>query len=100
MSEPIRAPKAVPSPPSVTAAKISSSTCVPMSHLTPGRKYAHSMPAIAASAPARTQTIRMTRSTLMPDAAARPGLSEIARVALPMRVRSEPIGDGQRAGRC
>ena len=32
--------------------------------------------------------MRMTRSTLMPDAAARPGLSLMARVALPMRVRS------------
>ena len=35
-----------------------------------------------------TQTMRMTRSTSMPLAAARLGLSETARVALPMRVRS------------
>ena len=35
-----------------------------------------------------TQTIRMTRSTSIPLAAARLGLSLTARVALPMRVRS------------
>ena len=34
------------------------------------------------------QTIRMIRSTSMPDAAASAGLSETARVARPMRVRS------------
>ena len=35
ISEPTRAPKAVPRPPSVTAAKSSSRICMPESHLMP-----------------------------------------------------------------
>ena len=46
------------------------------------------MPARPASAAATIQTMRTTPSTSMPDAAASDGLSETARVALPMRVRS------------
>ena len=34
----------------------SSSICMPMSHFTPGRKYAHRMPEIAASSPERIHT--------------------------------------------
>ena len=49
------------------------------------------MPASPASVAPATQTTRMTRSTSMPDAAASAGLSETARVALPIRVRSSAM---------
>ena len=45
-----------------------------------------STPPSAASAAAPTHTVRMTRSTPMPEAAARAGLSDTARVARPVRV--------------
>ncbi len=45
-------------------------------------------PDSAASAPPRIQTTLITRSTSIPEADASAGLSETARVALPIRVRS------------
>ena len=76
-----QAPEAVPRPPRVTPAKMSSRIRKPMvldlldrPSITPARP---------ASAPPTIQTMRMTRSTSMPEEAASAGLSATARVALP-----------------
>ena len=84
---PTRAPYAVPSPPRVTAAKISSRIWKPIWKLMPWARPSRT-PASPASIEPVTHTTRMTRSTSMPEAAASAGLSATARVALPIRVRS------------
>ena len=84
---PTSAPKAVPRPPRVTPANTSSRIWKPSWKLTCWAS-ASRMPASPASPAPAIQTVEMTRSTSMPDDAASAGLSETARVALPMRVRS------------
>ena len=83
---PTRAPNAVPSPPSVTPANISSSSWKPIWKLTCSDRPWRMPPSAARPAPA-AQTKLMTRLTSMPDDSARSRLSATARMALPIRVR-------------
>ena len=84
---PTRAPKGLPSPPSVMAANISSRRLKPMSQRTCCSRPSRIPPSPARPAPT-THTMRMIRSVLMPVVDARSGLSETARMALPVLVRS------------
>ena len=76
----------MPSPPRVMPANISSSRLKPLLNATCSLR-AKSTPPRAASAPPSAHTNGMTRSTSMPDEAARSGLSATARMALPILVR-------------
>ena len=57
------------------------------------------IPPSAASPAPNSHTSRITESTLMPDDAARSGLSLMARMALPVRVRCSAVATTMRTTR-
>ena len=87
INAPANAPYGLPMPPNISAANIGSRNRQPIIGARLPWNTASRMPAVAASAAPKAQVHRMTCRVSMPLTSARSGLSAIARIALPIRVR-------------